>query len=54
VSSTRRLFTVLGASDATIPFFPLLLLHRGLSPAEIGLVLGAMALASFVANPISG
>jgi len=55
VSSTRRVFTVLGAADATmIPFFPLLLLHRGLSPAEIGVVLGGMALASFVANPIWG
>jgi PPP family 3-phenylpropionic acid transporter len=55
VSATRRLFTVLGASEATIlPFFPLLLYDRGLSPAEIGLVLGAMALMSFIGNPIWG
>jgi MFS family permease len=55
VSSTRRLFTLLGAAEATmLPFFPLLLHERGLSPAEIGLVLGAMALSSFLGNPVWG
>lgn len=55
MNSTRRLFTVLGISEATmLPFFPLLLHQRGLSPGEIGLVLSAMALASFVGSPAWG
>ena len=55
MSSTRRLFTLLGMSEATVlPFFPLLLHERGLGPAEIGLVLAGMALASFLANPVWG
>ena len=37
-----------------LPFFPLLLSRRGLDAAAIGAVLGAMALASFVSNPVWG
>jgi MFS family permease len=48
----RRLFALLWLVAAgEIPFFVLWLHDRGLSPSEIGLVLGAMALAAIAAAP---
>jgi PPP family 3-phenylpropionic acid transporter len=44
-----------GVAEATIlPFFPLLLLERGLPASEIGLLLAAMALAGLVLTPLWG
>jgi PPP family 3-phenylpropionic acid transporter len=51
----RRLFVVLGTSEAVmLPFLPLLLVQRGMEAATVGLVLAAMALAAFLANPVWG
>lgn len=55
LAPAHRLFALEGVAEATIiPFFPLLLSQRGLDAAEIGLLLAAMALAGFVANPLWG
>ncbi len=51
--SLRTLFLLSGASGAALlPFFALLLLHRGLDPERIGLVLGATSLAGAFATPV--
>jgi PPP family 3-phenylpropionic acid transporter len=49
------LFTLVGVAEAAIlPFLPIVLKNRGLSAAEIGVVLAVAALAGFVANPLWG
>lgn len=49
------LFTLVGLSEAAIlPFLPVVLKDRGLSAAEIGVVLAAAAAAGFVAAPVWG
>jgi MFS family permease len=49
------LFTLVGVAEAAIlPFLPIVLKDRGLSAAEIGVVLAVAALAGFVATPIWG
>jgi MFS family permease len=49
------LFTLVGVAEAAIlPFLPIVLKDRGLSAAEIGLVLSIAALAGFVATPLWG
>jgi MFS transporter, PPP family, 3-phenylpropionic acid transporter len=49
------LFTVVGVAEAAIlPFLPIVLKDRGLSAAEIGVVLAVAALAGFVATPLWG
>ena len=49
------LFTLVGVAEAAIlPFLPIVLQDRGLSAAEIGLVLAVAALAGFVATPLWG
>lgn len=57
-NSTRAvsvLFALLGAAEAAIlPFFPILLVHRGLSPAAIGGLLALLALVALIANPVWG
>src|SRR5450830_127863 len=51
--SLRTLFLLSGAGGAALlPFFALLLLHRGLDPERIGLVLGATSLAGAFATPV--
>jgi PPP family 3-phenylpropionic acid transporter len=55
LTRAKVLFALAGVAEATIlPFFPLLLLDRGLPASEIGLVLSAMALAGLVATPLWG
>lgn len=45
----RRTYILMGVADGTVlPFIPLYLLQRGMSPAAIGLVLAASALAALV------
>jgi PPP family 3-phenylpropionic acid transporter len=49
------LFTLVGVAEAAIlPFLPIVLKDRGLSAAEIGVVLAVAALAGFVASPLWG
>ena len=49
------LFTLVGVAEAAIlPFLPIVLRDRGLSVAEIGVVLAVAALAGFVATPLWG
>lgn len=49
------LFTLVGVAEASIlPFLPIVLEARGLSIAEIGVVLAVAALAGFVAAPLWG
>jgi PPP family 3-phenylpropionic acid transporter len=49
------LFTLVGVAEAAIlPFLPVVLKDRGLSAAEIGVVLAVAALAGFVAAPLWG
>lgn len=49
----RLQFLIAGVSgSALIPFFALLLRHRGLRPEDIGIVIAAAALASAVAMPV--
>ena len=49
------LFTLVGVAEAALlPFLPIVLSERGLSPAEIGVVLSLAALAGFVAAPLWG
>jgi PPP family 3-phenylpropionic acid transporter len=49
------LFTFVGVAEASIlPFLPIVLKDRGLSAAEIGVVLAVAALAGFVATPLWG
>jgi PPP family 3-phenylpropionic acid transporter len=49
------LFTLVGVAEAAIlPFLPIVLQDRGLSAAEIGLVLSVAALAGFVSTPLWG
>ena len=49
------LFTLVGVAEAAIlPFLPIVLRDRGLSAAEIGVVLAVAALAGFVATPLEG
>jgi MFS family permease len=49
------LFTLVGVAEAAIlPFLPIVLQDRGLSAAEIGVVLAVAALAGFVASPLWG
>jgi len=49
------LFTLVGVAEAAIlPFLPIVLSERGLSAAEIGVVLALAALAGFVAAPFWG
>lgn len=49
------LFTFVGVAEAAIlPFLPVLLKTRGLSAAEIGVVLAVAAAAGFVATPLWG
>jgi PPP family 3-phenylpropionic acid transporter len=51
--SLRTLFLLSGATGAALlPFFALLLRHRGLHPERIGLVLGATSLAGALATPM--
>ncbi len=54
----RRLYLLFAGigfgESALIPFFPLLLRERGLSPQEIGGVLAAMALVGFATGPLWG
>jgi MFS family permease len=49
------LFTLVGIAEASIlPFLPIVLQDRGLSAAEIGVVLSVAALAGFVSTPLWG
>lgn len=49
------LFALVGAAEAALlPFLPIVLDDRGLSPAQIGLVLGIASAAGFVATPLWG
>jgi PPP family 3-phenylpropionic acid transporter len=49
------LFTLVGVAEAAIlPFLPVVLKDRGLSAAEIGVVLAVAALAGFVSSPLWG
>ncbi|MFL5962452.1 MAG: MFS transporter [Gaiellaceae bacterium] len=49
------LFTLVGVAEAAIlPFLPIVLKDRGLSAAEIGVVLAVAALAGFVSTPLWG
>jgi MFS family permease len=49
------LFTLVGVAEAAIlPFLPVVLKDRGLSPAEIGVVLAVAAAAGFVSTPLWG
>ncbi len=49
------LFTLVGVAEASIlPFLPIVLSDRGLSAAEIGVVLSVAALAGFVSTPLWG
>jgi PPP family 3-phenylpropionic acid transporter len=49
------LFTLVGVAEAAIlPFLPIVLQDRGLSAAEIGVVLALAALAGFVSTPLWG
>jgi PPP family 3-phenylpropionic acid transporter len=49
------LFTLVGVAEAALlPFLPILLSVRGLSAAQIGVVLALAALAGFVAAPLWG
>jgi PPP family 3-phenylpropionic acid transporter len=49
------LFTLVGVGEASIlPFLPIVLRDRGLSAAEIGVVLSVAALAGFVSTPLWG
>jgi PPP family 3-phenylpropionic acid transporter len=49
------LFTLVGVAEAAIlPFLPIVLRDRGLSAAEIGVVLALAALAGFVTTPLWG
>jgi PPP family 3-phenylpropionic acid transporter len=49
------LFGLVGVAEAALlPFLPIVLRDRGLSAAEIGVVLGLAALTAFVAMPIWG
>ncbi len=53
--SVRGLFVITGVAIAAyFPYYGLLLERRGLRPDEIGLVLGAMAAARVVVNPLWG
>jgi MFS family permease len=46
---------LLGAAEAAIlPFFPLLLVHRGLSSAGVGGLLALLALVAMLVNPVWG
>lgn len=55
LTRAKVLFALEGVAEGTIlPFFPLLLLDRGLHPSRIGLVLSAMALAGLVSTPLWG
>ena len=47
IRGLRRAYVLMGVADGTLlPFIPLYLLQRGMSPAAIGLVLAASALAA--------
>src|SRR5690242_12978823 len=47
IRGLRRAYVLMGVADGTLlPFIPLYLLQRGMTPAAIGLVLAASALAS--------
>jgi MFS family permease len=49
------LFTLVGVAEASIlPFLPIVLSDRGLSAAEIGVVLSVAALAGFISTPLWG
>jgi PPP family 3-phenylpropionic acid transporter len=49
------LFTLVGVAEASIlPFLPIVLNDRGLSAAEIGVVLSVAALAGFISTPLWG
>jgi len=49
------LFTLVGVAEASIlPFLPIVLRDRGLSAAEIGVVLSVAALAGFISTPLWG
>jgi MFS family permease len=49
------LFTLVGVAEASIlPFLPIVLKDRGLSAAQIGVVLSVAALAGFVSTPLWG
>jgi MFS transporter, PPP family, 3-phenylpropionic acid transporter len=49
------LFTLVGVAEASIlPFLPIVLKDRGLSAAEIGVVLSVAALAGFISTPLWG
>ena len=49
------LFTLVGVAEAAIlPFLPIVLKDRGLSAAEIGVVLAVAALAGFISTPLWG
>ena len=49
------LFTLVGVAEAAIlPFLPVVLKERGLSAAEIGVVLAVAAAAGFVSTPLWG
>ena len=51
----RRLFALIGASDAVLlPFLPVLLHDRGLTAAQIGVTLSLAAAVSFLAAPLWG
>jgi MFS transporter, PPP family, 3-phenylpropionic acid transporter len=51
----QLLFALVGVAEAAIlPFLPIVLHERGLSPAEIGVALAAASLAGFVATPLWG
>jgi MFS transporter, PPP family, 3-phenylpropionic acid transporter len=51
----RGLFILLGVAEAAVlPFIPLFLRGRGLRPAEIGLLLSAMAVVVVAVNPLWG
>jgi PPP family 3-phenylpropionic acid transporter len=54
-TSVQVLFVLFGVAVASFfPFLALFLDDRGLSPARIGIVIAAMALARIVANPVWG
>lgn len=51
----QLLFGLVGVAEAALlPFLPIVLKDRGLSPAEIGVVLALAALTAFVATPVWG
>ena len=55
IRRVQVLFALVGFAEASLlPFLPIVLKQRGLSTAEIGLVLALAALAGFVAAPLWG